>query len=369
MKTGNRSRTISECFNENDRVKHKIIKRSSHRRVHSLPISLHKIIVKESNNLEKNACMEFGNMTLLQSTESVHSLNYVCGKKPELDVMRLSLLRNWHEIELWCEDSPEKTRKVVEVVIHGEKHQSLPLHAVCTFKPPASTVVALMKVNKQATMQKGHLGLLPVHIACRHGASLEVVKILSESYPEGLNSNDLYGNSPLHYACAFSSVEVIRFLLKSSPSASKVQNCDKKLPIHHMGARNDLINISSLVLFMYAHNPDALRLEDSKGLLPIHSAVSHQASLDMIEIMISLYPQGIFVRDNLGRTPLDIAKKLRRSAHAKLVYQLLQSAWSKAGTPLTRTKSMLISHYNGTTCKLSKMVGDKNIAVRRKYCT
>jgi len=218
-------------------------------------------------------------------------------------------------------------------------------------------------------MRKGHLGLLPIHIACRHGASLDTIKILAESYPEGLNSNDPRGNLQLHYACAFSSVEVIRFLLKRSPSASKVQNCDKQLPIHNLCARNDLTNISSLVLFTYARNPDALRQEDSKGFLPIHSAVTHQVSLDMIEIIISLYPQGIFVRDNLNRTPIDIAKKLRRSSHAKLICQLLQSTRRKAGTPLTRTKSMLTSHYIDTTSKLSKLVGDKNKVIRRKYST
>merc|ERR1712157_491841 len=118
---------------------------------------------------------------------------------------------------------------------------------------------------------------------------------------------------------------------------------------------------------MYARNPHALREKDSKGLLPIHSAICHQAPLDMIEIILSLYPQGIFERDNFGRTPLDISMKLRRCAHGKLIYKLLKNTWGRVGTPFARTLHSFVSYYNASRFKALKKDRERKLLIQSNF--
>lgn len=370
MRIGNRSRTCTECFPEIEKIKEKKFKRATHRRVHSLPISfMYKQSVVETIELEKSIYVEMDKMKYFDKNENEVILEDETNIKSEPDIMRLIAQRDWESIEICCEDLPEKAEKGIELLIHGEKHRCLPLHAVCIFKPPRTTVDALVNVNRDAVTRKGHLDLLPIHIACRHGASIDIVRILAEAYPPGLNSIDSYGNLPIHYACAFSPKEVIKFLLNSSPETSKVLNRGKQLPIHLLCSRSDLTSITSIIFSMYARHPYSLCEKDAKGFLPLHSAISHQVPLDMIEIVLSLYPQGLFTRDNFGRTPLDISKKLRRSAHAKLIFQLLQSTWRKAGTPFTRTLNLISSRYKATSSKLFNRDSEKNLMIRGKFFT
>jgi len=43
-------------------------------------------------------------------------------------------------------------------------------------------------------------GWLPMHTACHFGASLEVLRVLADAYPDSTHCVDLRGRTPLHFA-------------------------------------------------------------------------------------------------------------------------------------------------------------------------
>jgi hypothetical protein len=64
------------------------------------------------------------------------------------------------------------------------------------------------------------------------------------------------------------------------------------------GAPKDIVHL----LVYYARDP--VEWPDGFGWLPLHYAASFYASMEVMQILVSAYPQGRIVADNGGRTPL-----------------------------------------------------------------
>jgi len=82
-------------------------------------------------------------------------------------------------------------------------------------------------------------------------------------------------------------------------------------------------------------SPEAARVEDSYGRLPLHVAVDRdQPWIDAIQRLVSAYPQALNSRDGIGRLPLHIAVD-RQQPHPDVVRLLLryhpQSAMARRG--------------------------------------
>ena len=79
-------------------------------------------------------------------------------------------------------------------------------------------------------------GNLAIHSACeRQVPSAEVITLLADCYPEGLQKADKTGNLPLHSVLErgdSAPVEAIRHLLKKFPGATKVKDKDGNTPLH-----------------------------------------------------------------------------------------------------------------------------------------
>mmetsp|Transcript_13310 Transcript_13310/g.31341 ORF Transcript_13310/g.31341 Transcript_13310/m.31341 type:complete len:484 (-) Transcript_13310:117-1568(-) len=120
---------------------------------------------------------------------------------------------------------------------------NLVLHEACKQNPPLDLVEALIEANAMAVMVKGNSGYLPIHYACAHGASIELIRFLLSIYPEGLRVVDEdEGFLPLHLACIYGNTEedVYMYLLTLYPEGSMIRDDFGRRPIDYAKSiRND----------------------------------------------------------------------------------------------------------------------------------
>ena len=113
-----------------------------------------------------------------------------------------------------------------------DQNSWLPLHHALKNNVPLGSIKLLVKGNTSAVRVPDYNNTFPLHIACEF-SSVKVVKylmaILDERTWNDLDRND---DSILHYACRGGNCEVVKYLLdRQSPHVSE-RNADKKLPIH-----------------------------------------------------------------------------------------------------------------------------------------
>jgi len=163
-------------------------------------------------------------------------------------------------------------------------------------------------------MDPDNNGMLPLHQACNNGYSLHLIHFLIQAYPESPNVQDKNGMLPLHHACNNGySLRLIHSLIQAYPESTTVQDNDRNSPLqyltkiarrvdergmlllHREAAHFKGLNVEILPILFHA-NPEAIRLQDKLGLLPIHHASLNEASsLDALMLLIKLYPEGIVV--------------------------------------------------------------------------
>jgi len=159
---------------------------------------------------------------------------------------------------------------------------------------------------------------LPIHLACEKQPPVDVLFNLVSLYPDGIGQKNYGGDLPIHIACREgASKEVINFMIVHDPFESTSQrDCEGRLPLH-LAARDgtDIKVIEGLLEI----NAKAARETDDFGLLPLHWACSKNAPVEIVEKLIDAYPYGIETRDTWGRTPLVLMKMNKSKDKAKIV--------------------------------------------------
>jgi hypothetical protein len=80
---------------------------------------------------------------------------------------------------------------------------------------------------------------LPLIVAFRNGAPVEVVTALLEAYPDATTIQNGYNNLPCHLACCYGiSSEGMKMLLRFNPDAAGVVNRDGRTPMYYLNERN-----------------------------------------------------------------------------------------------------------------------------------
>jgi len=153
----------------------------------------------------------------------------------------------------------------------------------------------------------------------------------------------------LHYACTefFGSDEVIELLIQCWPeSVQMATKADGSLPLHlyaGLGARAFVREEDSILAChggkaswtvmqsLVQAWPDAVRVPDKRGYLPLHYACSKgKCNLEMIQYLIQCWPESVQCRCTGGALPLHLAcKSSSRQSNKNLlpVIQTLLEAW------------------------------------------
>jgi ankyrin repeat protein len=183
---------------------------------------------------------------------------------------------------------------------------------VCRDRPQSiDKIRSVVKARPETLKATNTQGSLPLHVACGHQASLEVVQYLAEQWPEGLTTKNVTGDIPLHFACSLEApLAVVEYLVEKSPDSVEGANVNGCLPLHVACAnRAPLAVIQSLV----DQWPETVKASNTQGSLPLHIACGHKASLEVIQYLVEQWPEALEMKNVNGHLPLHFALSLEES--------------------------------------------------------
>lgn len=179
--------------------------------------------------------------------------------------------------------------------------------------------------------------LTPLHLACKLGAPLSVVKLLVQKNPESLSRKDGFGpgdrHTPLHYACVYSSFEIIKYIIDQHPlslylTASKREYGRNGFSLLHHACYH---RASTTIIKAIVSKAPTLVRQESTGpchCLPLHIACEKGSSLDVIKLLVEQYPEALSKTEGTYfLTPLGLLCKHGASWE---VMKFIVEAWPSA---------------------------------------
>lgn len=200
----------------------------------------------------------------------------------------------------------EKVRLVVhacpEAVRVRDQEGFLPLHWACYHGASVDILKLLLGSWPESVREAISQNRLPLHLACRQNASLGSIQFLVEKYPQALEANTNQGMLPLHYACRdAATLDVVKFLLDQAPMTVSEQTTNNGfLPIHFACKHG---KSPETVQFLAETWPGCLREPNSDGLLPIHFLCTTGSTIPL-EWMATQDPDLLGISDGEGNLPL-----------------------------------------------------------------
>lgn len=201
----------------------------------------------------------------------------------------LVLDRNWTEVVAHCHSHP-----VDASYEDSDTFGETPLYLSMNFHPPSYAVKALVEAYPGAVYPQTKNRDCPLHLACRFGASYEVLKILVDSDPITAKSTSKYGVTPLS--------ALRRHFLADYPkgvfSSSFIQSSE--------GGGAEFWRKVCLILLSSYYGRIFPKVEDQKLL---HCAVSASCPVLFEVILFELYPNEAMepMLEMQNRLPLFVA--------------------------------------------------------------
>ena len=230
-----------------------------------------------------------------------------------------------------------------EIVLARDENGLLPIHVACQEGAPLVVVQRLLQARPETTMSptNDRRCMLPLHLACRfyNGRNKEksrIIRYLCKSNPTSLQLTCSNGETPLHLVCRnyFCTAKDVRFLSRQFPKALTIQSRkDGKTPLHiacekhymerkqgthvpHPSDDNPSSSSSEIVHYLVQLQPNALRMANHRGELPLHSCVKGFQPTPLVHFLLHQYPYAATHQDRHGRTPLHLSTLQRMPSHS-----------------------------------------------------
>lgn len=199
-------------------------------------------------------------------------------KSDEIEVIQLIRERNWSLLgyHLQKDDSRDLKGGYFQPAQHGRPILVYPsiAHFACTLDPPLSIVQKLVSIKTNSVFLSDKNYWLLLHVACFHGASLDVIQYIHNKHPLAIQMKDIRGRLPL------------RLLF---------------------GQQNYNVNASrtmSIVHYLLEAYPMAAIDEDSRGISALERAIEIKAPTQIIHIMQKAVRQELY-RSNFNSKVFD----------------------------------------------------------------
>lgn len=137
--------------------------------------------------------------------------------------------------------------------------------------------------------------------ACEEG-NLGIAKTLC-SNTNVVNSSDTEGNTPLHIACMYKHLELVRFLTEDRQCNQSVKNQRGELPIHIACCREQGSPLEMIQLVSTKSNVNA---QTVLGDTPLHFAC-HSGALEVVKFLTEQCQSDQTIQNKKGELPLHIA--------------------------------------------------------------
>ena len=233
----------------------------------------------------ESAFQEYRNETLTSTTPTSSSTttnsNSRTNHREQLEQTWKAIRTHW----LWAHETVEE--RAIGALRKTDSNLT-PLHLICklTNNPPTDILEEIVMAAPEVTEWEDDHGWLPLHHACMHGASTEVLKLLTQVYPEGTVALDARNRTPLH--------------LYATRGTSDHYN-----PV-------TLATNFGILCSVYTNKEDddtyyglvPAEVRDKAGMLPMHYACAYGTTQSVLRVLEEAYPQSLEARDDHGRTPL-----------------------------------------------------------------
>jgi len=159
-----------------------------------------------------------------------------------------------------------------QAIFHRDKDGETPITLAKRGRVKRFLKAQVLYVRKSQDMTVVHTpdanGLLPLHHALKDGAPLGSIKLLVEGNPSALLTADRKLAFPLHIACEFSSVQVVKFLfeLEGIPVSHLDTNKDSIL---HYACRSGNLGVVKYLITNHASLVASMKVNINEEL-PIH---------------------------------------------------------------------------------------------------
>lgn len=159
-------------------------------------------------------------------------LHYACANGAEIDVVG-ALLEAYPDSKLTT-----------------DKRGRTPLHFALgnVEQPPNAMLVQLLagkEMKSSSVRWPDENNMLPLHYACAYGASIEVLRVIIDAWEDSLSKVDNKGRTPLHFAMGNAhrdnSPEVVKLLLDLHPAGVNVMDVEKNLPLNLLSIKADSV--------------------------------------------------------------------------------------------------------------------------------
>ena len=198
------------------------------------------------------------------------------------------------------------------------------LHCICARRPSMDSIKILLESWPQIIEKQDHDGCVPLHYAMTSGASDEILKQLISSNPGTLLVQNKWGydavgwiwkrynenlkcinlenvsSSKYFQKC----LNMAEFLVRSAAFDSSENPSDHGNILHRMTKFNCP---SSLTMFLLSVYPRNVYEKDENGKIPLVCAIANSSSLEVIDSLLSIYPDAAKIPDDYGRLALHLA--------------------------------------------------------------
>jgi len=257
--------------------------------------------------------------------------------------------------------------------------------AVAKSFPSLEVINILVKYAPESVSQEDSEGCVPIMHAVSCNEILEIINFLYTIEPNSFQHIDNYGGSAIHYATYSGCLLVVEYILSKVPLAVQSIEGNGNLPLHNAIQNNNNIhqteegyNETSLPIIelMLTLFPQSIFHRDQSGALPLHKAVKY-GSLTMVKLFYQAFPQAIYAEDYEHLLPIHYyAQREEKSGHSEAIVQLLvqwnplatvyseEQLFSKqTSSSLSSSSSSLTSSVFGSFFRSSGKFHNKNSTV------
>jgi len=152
------------------------------------------------------------------------------------------------------------------------------------------TLLQLFPANLTRGQDNG--GALPLHVACRVGAPVEILRLFVLANAAALQTADSTGGLPLHTAChaGAPSLDAIHYVVEQGPNAVQAPNNDGALPLHLLCGSRPSVQTVQFLLGLFQ---GALELMTNAGDLPLMVAIKASCSESVLQVLLTAYPEAL----------------------------------------------------------------------------
>ncbi|KAL7536542.1 hypothetical protein ACHAWF_005491 [Thalassiosira exigua] len=262
-------------------------------------------------------------------------------------------------LHVLCAENGSVTLEIVKFLVENwpdsvnrkDFYDCYPLHCLCQNKKlDDSSSLDILKylvgANTAAVHEIHSQGNLPVHFAAGTGRrGRDFCEYLVAQFPESVQATNVNQHLPLQEACKSGRLDTVKYLVEIFPEALGVLSTSGLSCSHH-AISND-VDRSDIFDFLLSLDPKCLsktvvdvnRNYHSRfiGNLPLHMMMELicPKSEECMKSLFDRYPEAILIRNNMGHSPLDLAKNKARDLAPFLEKQNEYAINAKSSDALT----------------------------------